>query len=148
MFSEIRNLTLSTSFWQRRSTEVNVHNAKMKNISQEKYLGDLVNTTGNIKATVAVRVAKGYGIVSEIEAIINEVQLGKYKLEVGLQLMQAVLINGLLYWVTATIIVLRLLFVLTHPRTVQHAPCFVMHATVHHIFLRPACLRITHSSIQ
>ena len=60
-------------------------------------LGDLINTTGNIKATVADRVARGYGIISEIRAIISEVPLGRYKLEIGLQLRQAMFLNGLLY---------------------------------------------------
>ena len=69
----------------------------MNDSNQEKYLVDLVNKTGNIKATVADRVAKGHGIVSEIKAILNEVPLGKYKLEMGLQLRQAMLLNGLLY---------------------------------------------------
>ena len=69
----------------------------MNDSNQEKYLGDLVNTTGNIKATVADRVAKGYGIVAEIKAILNEIPLGCHKLEIGLQLRQAMLINGMLY---------------------------------------------------
>ena len=43
----------------------------MNNSTEEKYLGDLINTTGNIKATVA----RGYGIISENRAIISEVPL-------------------------------------------------------------------------
>ena len=65
--------------------------------TSEKYLGDIVNKTGKCKATIADRVAKGYGIVSEIQAIMKEVPLGKYKLEIGLKLRQAMLINGILY---------------------------------------------------
>lgn len=44
----------------------------MKDSTEEKYLGDLINTTGNIKAIVADR---GHGIISEIRAIINKVRL-------------------------------------------------------------------------
>ena len=36
-------------------------------------------------------------MISEIRAILNEVPLGKYKLEIGLKLRQAMLINGILY---------------------------------------------------
>ena len=64
----------------------------MNNSTEEKYLGDLINKTGNIKATVA----RGYGIISEIRAIISEVPLGRYNLEIGLQLRQAMFLTGLL----------------------------------------------------
>ena len=69
----------------------------MKNSTREKYLGDYIDTTGKIKATLDDRIQKGYGILSEIRAIINEVPLGKYKLEIGLQLRQAMLLNGILF---------------------------------------------------
>ena len=82
-FVELKKLTLSKAKCNRICVgkkkdpcpEFKVHNGKMKDTSQEKYLGDLVNKTGNIKATFADRVAKGYGIVREIKAIINEVPL-------------------------------------------------------------------------
>ena len=104
-FIELKKLTLSHSKCNRihigkkldTCPELKIHETKMNNSSQEKYLGDFINTTGNIKATVADRVAKGYGILSEIKAILNEVPLGRYKLEIGLQLRQAMLINGMLY---------------------------------------------------
>ena len=35
--------------------------------------------------------------MSEIKAILSEIPLGSHKLEIGLQLRQAMLINGLLY---------------------------------------------------
>ena len=69
----------------------------MKNSNQEKYLGDLVDSSGSIKPTISDRISKGYGIVSEIKAILQEVPLGKYKLEIGLKLRQAMLVNGLLF---------------------------------------------------
>ena len=46
--------------------ELKIHESKMNNSDQEKYLGDLVNKSGKIKATIEERVAKGYGIISEI----------------------------------------------------------------------------------
>ena len=77
--------------------ELNIHGEKMKNSNQEKYLGDLVDKSGSIKPTIQDRIAKGYGILSEIKAILEEIPLGKYKLEMGLKLRQAMLINGLLF---------------------------------------------------
>ena len=57
--------------------------------SQEKYLGDMINTTGNAKATGADRISRGHGTVREIRAILNEVPLGRYKIEMVLHLRQA-----------------------------------------------------------
>ena len=50
-----------------------------------------------IKETIGDRKSKGYGIVSEIPAILNEIPLGIYKLEMGLKLRQAMLVNGILF---------------------------------------------------
>ena len=43
------------------------------------------------------RKAKGYWIVSEIIAILEEIPLGRYKLDIGLKLRQAMLLNGILF---------------------------------------------------
>ena len=77
--------------------ELKVHETTMNNSEREKYLGDYIDKSGKIKATIDDRISKGWGILSEIKAIIIEVPLGKYKVEIGLQLRQAVLVNGILY---------------------------------------------------
>ena len=64
---------------------------------QDKYLGDLINTTGTIRNTVEDRKNKGFGIVNEIIALLDEIPLGRYKIEIGLKLRQAMLLNGILY---------------------------------------------------
>ena len=104
-FIEYKKLTLSHKKCSRihigknsdNCSELKVHQSIMKNSTREKYLGDYIDTTGKIKATLDDRIQKGYGILSEIRAIINEVPLGKYKLEIGLQLRQAMLLNGILF---------------------------------------------------
>ena len=40
---------------------------------------------------------RGFAIVAEILAILQEIPLGKYKMEIGLKLRQAMLINGILF---------------------------------------------------
>jgi hypothetical protein len=70
--------------------DLKVHNMTMKNSNQEKYLGDLINKSGKPKQTIEQREAKGYGIVSEILAILEEIPLGAYRLEMGLKLRQYV----------------------------------------------------------
>ena len=47
--------------------------------------------------TIEDRVAKGYGIVSEISAILSEIPLGVYRVEMGLKLRQAMFLNGALF---------------------------------------------------
>ena len=91
-FIEMKKLTLSDKKCNRihvgkpqeACQDLKVHDSKMNNSDQEKYLGDLVNKTGKIKAAIDERVAKGYGIVSEIKAILHEIPLGRYKLEMGM----------------------------------------------------------------
>ena len=63
----------------------------MPNSDREKYLGDILDKTGKIRATIEDRQKKGYGLVSEILAILNEIPLGQYKMEIGLHLRQAML---------------------------------------------------------
>ena len=69
----------------------------MKSSDKEKYLGDQLHKTANIKVTIEDRVAKGYGIVSEISAILSEIPLGVYRVEMGLKLRQAMFLNGALF---------------------------------------------------
>ena len=78
-------------------SDLKVHESEMKDSNQEKYLGDLINSTGTIRSTVEQRKSKGFGIVNEIIAILDEIPLGRYRLEIGLRLRQAMLVNGMLY---------------------------------------------------
>ena len=74
-----------------------VHGSKMDNSNQETYLGDKIDKSGKIKPTIDARVSKGYGAVSNILAIVNEVPLGHWRVEAGLHLRQAMLLNGTLF---------------------------------------------------
>ena len=76
---------------------IKVHEATMNDAIKEKYLGDIVHENGKVKHTIEDRRNKGFAIVSEILAILNDIPLGKYKMEVGLKLRQAMLINGILF---------------------------------------------------
>ena len=69
----------------------------MSESDKEKYLGDIVDSSGKIISTVEERKNKEYGMVAEILAIVNDIPLGKYKMEIGLKLRQARLLNGTLF---------------------------------------------------
>ena len=77
--------------------ELKVHQEVMNNSAEEKYLGDLINCNGTNKNTIEDRRNKGFGIANEIIAILDEIPLGRFKMEIGLKLRQAMLINGILY---------------------------------------------------
>ena len=77
--------------------QLKTHNEPMKNSTKEKYLGDYLSSSGKVKDTIEERVAKGYGIVAEILAMLEEIPLGSYRLDMGLKLRQAMLLNGVLF---------------------------------------------------
>ena len=56
-----------------------------------------MSKTGKIRPTIEARKAKGYGILTNVLAIINEVPLGHWKIDAGLQLRQAMLLNCVLF---------------------------------------------------
>ena len=82
---------------EQKCHDLRVHTAKMKNTNQEKYLGDIIHKSGMLKYTVESRVSKGYGAVSTILAIVNEIPLGHWKIPAGLQLRQALFLNAVLF---------------------------------------------------
>ena len=77
--------------------ELKVHDSKMESSECEKYLGDFITSDGKLKVNIDNRRAKGYGLAAEILAILDEVPLGKHRIEIGLILRQAMLVNGMLY---------------------------------------------------
>ena len=76
---------------------LSVHSSKMETSNKEKYLGDILTDNGKIDKTIEDRVNKGFGLNSQILAILDEIPLGKFKIQMGLHLRQAMLINGILY---------------------------------------------------
>ena len=71
--------------------DLKVHEYSMETSTKEKYLGDFITNSGTPKANIEERRTKGYAIVAEIMAILNQIPLGRHKLEIGLQLRQAML---------------------------------------------------------
>ena len=69
----------------------------MDNSDKEKYLGDVVDKSGKIRATIEDRKSKVHALMAEINAILEEIPLGQHTKEIGLHLRQAMLLNGMLY---------------------------------------------------
>ena len=74
-----------------------IGNNTMKNSEKEKYLGDFVTNAANSKETIKDRKQKGYGILSEISAILRDIPLGNKRTRVGLALRHAMFLNGVLF---------------------------------------------------
>ena len=61
----------------------------MKESDKEKYLGDYLTTKANSKDTIESRKARGYGILSEISAMLKDVPMGNQRTQIGLELRKA-----------------------------------------------------------
>ena len=104
-FIELEKLTISCSKSKNvhignsniKCPNLRVHKEEMKQSNREKYLGDLVDISGKIRPNIDARQARGFGIVSNILAIIDEIPLGHWRVEAGLRLRQAMLVNGCLF---------------------------------------------------
>ena len=104
-FMELEKLTLSCNKSKNihigksdiKCHSLRVHGAEMKQSKREKYLGDLVDITGKNRPNIEARQSKGFGIINNILAIINEIPLGHWRVEAGLRLRQAMFINGCLF---------------------------------------------------
>ena len=69
----------------------------MQSAQEVKYLGDMLHENGKPNSTVSSRIKRGYAIVAQILAHLNDLPLGNLRVEVGLALRQAWLINGMLF---------------------------------------------------
>ena len=76
---------------------LNIDGSRLENSNQEKYLGDFLDKKGTCRPNIEKRKLKGFSIISCILAIVNEVPLGHRKIQAGLSLRQAMLLNGILF---------------------------------------------------
>jgi hypothetical protein len=74
-----------------------VNGEEMKDSKKEKYLGDYLTTKANSKETIANRKTKGYGILSEMSAILKDIPLGNRRTQIGIDLRKAWFLNGCLF---------------------------------------------------
>ena len=74
-----------------------VHGEYMKEAHEVKYLGDYIHVNGKPSSTIGHRVKRGYAIVAQIFALLSDLPVGNLRVEIGLALRQAWLINGILF---------------------------------------------------
>jgi hypothetical protein len=74
-----------------------LHGQPMKESASEVYLGDIIHKSGKIRPNIESRIAKGFGRVNNILAIVKETPLGWAKVKAGLMLREALLVNGMMF---------------------------------------------------
>ena len=69
----------------------------MEKSDRETYLGDIIDKSAKATPNIEKRKAKGYGAINDILAIVNEIPLSHWKVQAGLHLRQAMLVNGTMF---------------------------------------------------
>ena len=77
-------------------SELKVHGVPMQNVSEDKYLGDILSCDAKNTKNVHDRFSKGNGIISKIFSIIDTLCFGPYLFEIAVLLRNSMLINGVL----------------------------------------------------
>ena len=81
---------------QKECLPLKVHENKMNDSQKEKYVGDVITDDGKNNENIAARKGKGFGITGDIVAMLKEIPFGPYKIQAGLCMRDAMLINGML----------------------------------------------------
>jgi hypothetical protein len=80
---------------------LSVNNEEMKTASSEKYLGDVISSSGKIDANIQMRHDKGMGIINSIMSILKEISFGQFYFEIAMMLRTSMLVNGMLFSIEA-----------------------------------------------
>ena len=76
--------------------KLKVHKTEIKTASTQKYLGDLVCSSGKNSENVNDRCKTGFKAISQIKSLIKEVGLGKFTIEIGLILRDSIFVSKML----------------------------------------------------
>ena len=55
----------------------------MEDTTKTKYFRNIIENSGKIRANIEERRSKGFAIVNEILAILKEIPLGRFRMEIG-----------------------------------------------------------------
>ena len=72
------------------------HKHTIKTVQSHRYLGDIITSTGSLRESIEDRRNKGWGKVAEISGILSELTSIR-RVEVGLKLREAKIVNGMIY---------------------------------------------------
>ena len=73
-----------------------VHGTVMKEIKDDRYLGDILSSDGKNTKHIKDRISKGVGIIAHIFNLLEVISFGQYHFEIAVLLRNTMLINGTL----------------------------------------------------
>ena len=85
---------LETGLVEQNEEYAGIH--KMKEVVDEKYLGDIVSSDGKNQKNIQARKSKGIGVVTQIMTKLDDICFGKYFFQVALIWRNTYLISSLL----------------------------------------------------
>ena len=72
------------------------HNANIKKVNEEKYVGDIISYDGKLTKTIQQRTSRAVGIISQITNILKSVSLGNHYFFIAILLRNAMFISSVL----------------------------------------------------
>ena len=73
-----------------------IHEKQMLSTDKQKYLGDMICSSGNNNANIKDRRNTGFSAISQIKAMISEISLGKFCIEIGLIMRDSIFLSKML----------------------------------------------------
>ena len=67
-----------------------VHEKQMLETAEQKYLGDIVSSSGSNNANIKEKCNIGYSAISQIKSLMNEISVGKSGIQIGLILRDSI----------------------------------------------------------
>jgi hypothetical protein len=80
-----------------KCNDLKTHGEKMHAVDSTKYLGDIIHRNTKVTTNIADRHIKAVASFAIIRAILQDIPLGIYRTEIGLELRQAIFLNSVLY---------------------------------------------------
>ena len=74
---------------------LHVHGCQMPQVTEIKYLGDIISIDGKNTKNIKDRICKGHGIINQIMNILRTLNFGNLTVEMALLLRNSMLVNGI-----------------------------------------------------
>ena len=104
-FMDLEKLTLSKTKChsihignkKKQCLKLKVDDKNMEVSEEETYLGDVIDKSAKATKNIEKRKNRGYGTITDILTIVSDIPLAHWRIQAGLNLRQAMLINGTLF---------------------------------------------------
>ena len=73
-----------------------IHDKQMLTTDKQKYLGDIVSSSGSNQENIKDRCKTGHRAISQIKSLMNDISLGKYTIQIGLILRDSIFLSKIL----------------------------------------------------